>query len=270
SSDRDVLGHIDQDRAGTTGACNIEGALQGLCQILHILDQEVVLDARAGDADGVAFLEGVFADGRGRNLATDDDHGDRVHVGRRNAGYCIGCAGPTGYQRDAGFLRGSGISICRMDCSLLVTNQDVLKAILLVDFVVDVQHGAARVAKDMFHAFVSQTAHEDFGAIEFHCDSFQTGAIHPGRRRCIERQDRIRTEIHITYSVSRFTEPLDPHAMQPRTYSPEWTLEVETKALAHACGMAKSKVYSGACSGQRVAGAVTGCANTRIMDRHKP
>src|SRR5690606_18282778 len=102
-----------------------------------------------------------------------------------------------------------------------------------------------------------------------HCNSFQTGATHPGRRRCRQRQDRIRTEVGITNSVSRFTEPLDLYALPPRAYSPEWTLEVETKALAHACGMAKSNSFSGACSGQRVAGTLTEHAQTRVMSEHK-
>jgi hypothetical protein len=41
----DVLGNIDQNRAGTTGLGDVERLLQRYRQIPHILDQEVVLDA---------------------------------------------------------------------------------------------------------------------------------------------------------------------------------------------------------------------------------
>jgi hypothetical protein len=61
-------------------------------QIAHVLDQEVVLDDGARDAHGVAFLEGIQADGRRGHLAGDDHHRDAVHVGRGNAGDGIGHA----------------------------------------------------------------------------------------------------------------------------------------------------------------------------------
>jgi hypothetical protein len=64
------------------------------CQILDILDQEIVLDAGTGDANRVAFLEGILTDILGRHLASDDHHRDGIHVGGGDAGNRIGHPGP--------------------------------------------------------------------------------------------------------------------------------------------------------------------------------
>src|SRR5690606_3365057 len=72
----DVLGDIDQDGPGAAGTRNVEGTAHGLGQILDVAHQEIVLHAGARDAHGVAFLEGVFANGRGGNLAAEDHHGN--------------------------------------------------------------------------------------------------------------------------------------------------------------------------------------------------
>src|SRR5690606_25987469 len=106
------------------------------------------------------------------DLAADDDHGDRVHVGRGDAGDGIGHARPAGHQADAGLVGGSGVGIGGMDGRLFVPHEDVLEFVLLVDCVVDVEDRAAGVAKHMVYAFLDQTTHDDVGAIEFHVDSF--------------------------------------------------------------------------------------------------
>src|SRR5690606_30677802 len=107
----DVLRYVDQDRAGAAGPGDVEGLAHGRREVLHVLDQEVVLDARAGDAHGVAFLEGVLADRVGRDLAAQDDHRHRVHVGGGDAGHGIGDAGPGGDQADAYAVGGARIGI---------------------------------------------------------------------------------------------------------------------------------------------------------------
>ena len=70
----DVLGDVDDDRPGTAGARDIERLVQDARQGVHVLDEIIVLGARAGDADRVAFLEGVVADQMRRHLAGDADH----------------------------------------------------------------------------------------------------------------------------------------------------------------------------------------------------
>jgi hypothetical protein len=90
---RDVLRDVDQHRAWAAALGQVEGLLDGRGQVVDVLDQEVVLDAGPGDADGVDFLEGVLADVGGGHLAGNDDHRDRIHVGGGDAGDGVGHPG---------------------------------------------------------------------------------------------------------------------------------------------------------------------------------
>jgi hypothetical protein len=65
----DVLGHIDHNRARTAGAAIWKAFLIVDRQVLDILDQEIVLDAGAGNTDRIALLEGILTDVLGRHLA---------------------------------------------------------------------------------------------------------------------------------------------------------------------------------------------------------
>jgi hypothetical protein len=54
----------------------MEGLADGGHQILHVLDQVVVLGAGPGDADDIDLLEGIVADQTGWHLAGKDDNRD--------------------------------------------------------------------------------------------------------------------------------------------------------------------------------------------------
>ena len=103
----------------------------------------------ARNAHGVALLESIETNGGSRHLATDNDHGNAVHVGRCNAGHCIGEAGARCDQSNTDIARGAGIAVGRMHSRLLVTNQDVLNGVLLEESVVDVQDGTSWVTPDV-------------------------------------------------------------------------------------------------------------------------
>src|SRR5690606_13122836 len=165
---RDVFGNVDQHRAGPPRAGDIERPAHGLGQVFDVAHQEVVLDARTGDAHRVAFLERVFAYGRSGHLPADDDHGNRIHVGRGNAGDGIGDARTAGDDAHAHLLRCARVRIGGVHGSLLVTNQNVLELVLLENRVVDVQHRAAGIAENVLDAFFGQAAHDDIGAYGFH------------------------------------------------------------------------------------------------------
>ncbi|MNR23611.1 hypothetical protein D3C85_1406400 [compost metagenome] len=128
-----------------------------------------MLDDGARDADGVAFLEGILADGMGRHVAGDHHHRDRVQVGGGDAGHGIGHARAGSHQGDADLARGARVAIRGMDRSLLVAHQDVLELLLLVELVVDVQHRAAGVAPDVFDAFFGECVTENFRTDHFGC-----------------------------------------------------------------------------------------------------
>lgn len=139
----------------------MEGLLHGVRQLAHILDQEVVLDDGAGDADGVALLECIGADVGRRGLAADHDQGNGIGVGGGNAGDGVGQAGTRGHQGHADFTRGTGKTVCRMHSRLLVAHQHMLNGVLLVEGVVDVQDRTARIAPKLLDAFGLQGLDED-------------------------------------------------------------------------------------------------------------
>ena len=101
----DVLGDVDQDRPRAPGRGKVERLLDRDRQILGILHQEVVLHARSGDADGVAFLKGILTDGMRGYLAREDHQRHGVHVGRGDSRNGVGHPGARRYERNPDFVR---------------------------------------------------------------------------------------------------------------------------------------------------------------------
>ena len=134
--------------------------------VAGIFDQEVVLHDGAGNAHGIALLEGVESDGGSGHLATDDDHGNAVHVGRCNAGDGIGEAGARCDQSNTDIARGAGIAVGRMHSSLLVTNQNVLNGVLLEESVVNVQYSTAWVTPDVLDVLGLEGFNENFATAQ--------------------------------------------------------------------------------------------------------
>ncbi|CAA7626911.1 conserved hypothetical protein [Magnetospirillum sp. UT-4] len=159
-----VLGQVDQHRAGTAGAGDVEGLVHGAGQIVDVLDQVIVLGARPGDAGDVGFLEGVVADQAGRHLAGEAHQRHRVAQGIGQAGDGVGGAGARGDQHAADLAGGAGVALGGMHGGLLVTDQHVLEAVLLEQLVVDGQYRAARIAEEHLDALVDQSLQKDFRA----------------------------------------------------------------------------------------------------------
>ena len=86
--------------------------------------------ARAGDADRVAFLEGIATNDRGRHLAGDDYQRNGVHVSRGNTGDGIRGARAGGHQHHAGFAGRPGVTISGVSRALLMTNQNMSDVVL--------------------------------------------------------------------------------------------------------------------------------------------
>ena len=160
----DVLGDVDHDRAGAAGARDIERLVQDARQSVHVLDEIIVLGAGPGDADRVAFLEGVVADQMGRHLAGDADHRNGIHQRVGEPGDGIGGAGTGGDQHHADLAGRARIAFGGMDRALLVANENVLDAILLEQFVIDRQDGAARIAENMLNALIGESLKHHLGA----------------------------------------------------------------------------------------------------------
>jgi hypothetical protein len=122
-------------------------------EVTDILDQEVVLHDRSRDAHGVAFLERIEPDRRCRHLSGDDHHRDRIHVGGGDSRHGVCDSRTRRHQRNADVAGGAGVAVGGMHGGLLVPHQHVLNGFLLVQRVVDVQHGAAGVAPDVLDTF---------------------------------------------------------------------------------------------------------------------
>ena len=148
-----VLGDVHQHRPGTAAARDVEGFFQGFRQISGVLDQKIVFHHRTCDAHGVAFLEGILADGVCWHLSADDHHRNAVHIGGSNTGHGIGDAGAGGNQCHTDIAGGAGITVGRMHCRLFVAHQHMLNAVLLEKSVVNVQHGTAWVTPDVLDVF---------------------------------------------------------------------------------------------------------------------
>ena len=177
----DVLGYVDQHRAGPATGCNQKGFSHDSADVAGIAHHPGVLHDRQGYAEDVCFLEGVGANRGPRHLPGDHHHRHRVHLGGGDAGDQVGGAGPRGSKADANFACGSGVGISRMGAALLMAHQDVLQpatGLCLVQFVVDGQDRAAGIAKDVAHSMAMQGIHQGIAAVySLRSKSFSGGVI---------------------------------------------------------------------------------------------
>ena len=155
-----VLGDVDDDRTRASGGGNVERPLEGLGEVPDVLDEKVVLHARTRDPHAVHFLERIAADGVGRDLPGDDHHGHRIHVGGRDAGDRVGGTGSGCDEHHTGLARGSGVAVSHVGRTLFVADEDVLKVLLRMNLVVNVEYRAAGVAEDELDPFILQELHE--------------------------------------------------------------------------------------------------------------
>ncbi len=174
---QDVLGQVDDDRAGAAAPRHMERLVHRAGEVLGVLHQVVVLGAGPGDADRVGLLEGVVADHVGRHLAgqADDRHGVHERVGE--AGDGVGGAGSGGDQDAADLAGRAGIALGGMDGGLLVADEDVAQLVLLEDGVVDRQHSPAGIAEDHLYALLDQR-------LEHHLRAGHRLGVDGGRRGC--------------------------------------------------------------------------------------
>ena len=89
-----IFRYVDHHRTWATGTRNMKSLFHDVGHFAHVFDQKIVLHDGAGDAHGIAFLEGIKTYRMGRHLPRDDDHGNAVHISCRNTRHCIGNARP--------------------------------------------------------------------------------------------------------------------------------------------------------------------------------
>ena len=160
----DVLRDIDDDRPRTARCRDVEGFVDRRGELVDVLHQPVVLGAGPRDADGIAFLERVGADQRGRNLPGDAHDRDRIHQRVLQRRHRVRRAGPRGHQEHTRLASRASVALGRVAGALLVAHQDVLDVFLLEKLVIDRKHGAARIAENMLDAVVLERPDHDLGA----------------------------------------------------------------------------------------------------------
>jgi hypothetical protein len=163
----DVLGDVDQHGPGPPGGREVEGLADHERDVLGLRDELVVLGHRAGDADGVALLEGVGADGPERHLAGDAHHRDRVHVGIAQRGDDVGRRRPRRHHAHTRPSRGVGETLGHVPRTLLVAHEDVADG-AVDDRIVDGEDGPARQAEHDLDALHLEGLDQRLSAVELH------------------------------------------------------------------------------------------------------
>ena len=156
-----VLGYVYDHRSRPAACRDVKRLVHDTGEIVDVLDQIVVLGARPGDADRVAFLERVAADQMGRNLPGYAYEGDRIHQGIGEARHRVGGARSRSNQQYAAFAGRAGIAFCGMGSTLLMTDEVVPYFLLLEHFIVNRQHRSAGIAEHMFDALIGQRLEHD-------------------------------------------------------------------------------------------------------------
>ena len=93
--------------------------------------------------------------------------GNRIHQRVGQPGDGVGRAGARGDQHDADLAGRARIALSRVHGALLVADEDVLDAVLLVQLVIDRQHGTPRITEDVLDALIGESLKHHLGAC--HC-----------------------------------------------------------------------------------------------------
>ena len=153
-----VLGNVHDHGAGAAGGGDLECLMDHAGQIAHLLHQPVVLGAGPGNADRIAFLEGIGADQMRRHLAGQHHQRNGIHQRIGKTGHGIGGAGTRRDQHNAGLAGGAGIAFGGMHGALFVAHQHMGDAFHLEQRVIDGQHRAAGITEDVGDALILQRA----------------------------------------------------------------------------------------------------------------
>ena len=179
--DLHILRNVDHHGAGTPVRRDMERLVHDRAETVGVHHEIIVLGAVARDAHRVAFLEGVGADQRRRDLTGQHDHRNGIEQRVGDAGDGIGRAGARGDEYDAGLAGRARIALCRVGCRLFVADEDVLDRRVLVERVIDGKDRAARIAEHRIDPEVDQRLNHHVGTTHFRHD--ETPFFHPADRQ---------------------------------------------------------------------------------------
>lgn len=134
----DVDRQVDEDRAGTAGAHQVEGLLEDARDLRGLQDRGGLLGDGLGDRGDVDGLEVLLVELRDRGLARDAEDRDRVGDRRVQAGDHVGAgrAGRTDADTDVAGL-GTGVALGHVGGALDVAGQRVADAADVLELAVE-------------------------------------------------------------------------------------------------------------------------------------
>ena len=164
-----ILCKVEHHRSRTSAAGDVESTAHSPCHILGTAYLVRPLGDWLGNTHEVYLLESIGTQGTYAYLSGDDYDWCRIHHGISDAGQCISSSRTTSDKSDAHFAADSGITLCSVSSSLLVTYQYVVKHLLFTSRVTVqcIKHwhdAAARITEDGFNILVFQGAHQCFGS----------------------------------------------------------------------------------------------------------
>ena len=127
-----ILWKVDENRAWTSGACDIESFLDDTSKILTVADGNTVFCDASGDPDNINLLERIVSDEVTGNLSGKAYKRNTVIVGSCKTCNKVGSSGTAGNETYANLSGSSGIGICFVYKGLLVTWQDDVNAALFI------------------------------------------------------------------------------------------------------------------------------------------
>ena len=127
-----IFRKVDEDRSRTAGTCDVKSFFNNAAEVFTVSYGNTVFCDASCNADDINLLERVVADEMTGNLTGEAYERNTVVVGSGKTCDKVGGTRTAGYQAYADFSCGTGIGICLMDKSLLVTWQDDVDAALFI------------------------------------------------------------------------------------------------------------------------------------------
>ena len=127
-----ILWKVDENRSRTAGTCDVKSFFNNAAEVFTVSYGNTVFCDASCNADDINLLERVVADEMTGNLTGEAYERNTVVVGSGKTCDKVGGTRAAGYQAYAHLSCSTGIGICLMDKSLLVTWQDDVDAALFI------------------------------------------------------------------------------------------------------------------------------------------
>jgi hypothetical protein len=165
-----ILWQIDDHRAGTSAASELERFFEHAWQIVNVHHEIRMLHDREGHPVEIRFLERHFTDVFREHLPGDRHEWNRIHEGVSDGGNKIGGTGAAGCHAHADFAGGAGVAFGRERAALFVSRQDRANFIGASERLVKLLRCSTWVGKNHVHALANEAFDDCVGSLHFAAD----------------------------------------------------------------------------------------------------